>query len=99
MADFTKAGLDKGDIYKELEHTLVSAKMIYRTYSISVEDLTEEELKADLEEYTDQLNRVILPLVKRAEETKDSKLVNLAYELRYTYEKLLELIQQKLSTF
>ncbi|MEJ7621954.1 MAG: hypothetical protein WKI49_05545 [Aquificaceae bacterium] len=98
MGDFTKAGLDRGDLQKELEHVLISAKMLYRTYLAGIEDLTEEELSYDLIEYKDQLERVIIPLVKRAEAEGDVKLVDMAYEIRYTYEKLLELIQQKLKT-
>ncbi|WPM31740.1 hypothetical protein IAE16_07910 [Hydrogenobacter sp. T-2] len=98
MGDFTKAGLDRGDLQKELEHVLISAKMLYRTYLAGIEDLTEEELSYDLIEYKDQLERVIIPLVKRAEATRSKKLVDMAYEIRYTYEKLLELIQQKLKT-
>ncbi len=98
MGDFTKAGLDRGDLQKELEHVLISAKMLYRTYLAGIENLTEEELSYDLIEYKDQLERVIIPLVKRAEAEGDVKLVDMAYEIRYTYEKLLELIQQKLKT-
>ncbi len=98
MGDFTKAGLDRGDLQKELEHVLISAKMLYRTYLAGIEDLTEKELSYDLIEYKDQLERVIIPLVKRAEATRSKKLVDMAYEIRYTYEKLLELIQQKLKT-
>lgn len=98
MGDFTKAGLDRGDLQKELEHVLISAKMLYRTYLAGIEDLTEEELSYDLIEYKDQLEKVIIPLVKRAEATRSKKLVDMAYEIRYTYEKLLELIQQKLKT-
>ncbi|MEJ7554028.1 MAG: hypothetical protein WKI48_04710 [Aquificaceae bacterium] len=98
MGDFTKAGLDRGDLQKELEHVLISAKMLYRTYLAGIEDLTEEELSYDLIEYKDQLERKIIPLVKRAEAEGDVKLVDMAYEIRYTYEKLLELIQQKLKT-
>ncbi len=98
MGDFTKAGLDRGDLQKELEHVLISAKMLYRTYLAGIEDLTEEELSYDLIEYKDQLERKIIPLVKRAEAEGNIKLVDMAYEIRYTYEKLLELIQQKLKT-
>jgi len=98
MGDFTKAGLDRGDLQKELEHVLISAKMLYRTYLAGIEDLTEEELSYDLIEYKDQLERKIIPLVKRAEVEGNKKLVDMAYEIRYTYEKLLELIQQKLKT-
>ncbi len=98
MENFTKAGLDRGDLQKELEHVLISAKMLYRTYLAGIEDLTEEELSYDLIEYKDQLERVVIPLVKRAEVEGNKKLVDMAYEIRYTYEKLLELIQQKLKT-
>jgi len=96
MGDFTKAGLDKGDLEKELEHTLISAKMLYRTYLACIDDYTQEELKGDLEEYSYQLERVIMPLVKRAERTKETKLINMAYDIRYTYEKLIESIQDRL---
>lgn len=98
MADFTKAGLDKGDLEKELEHTLISAKMLYRSYLASFEDLTQGELMADLEEYKDQLNRSIMLLVKRAEASGIAKLVDMAYEIRYTYEKLINLIEGRLGT-
>lgn len=99
MGDFTKAGLDKGDIEKELEHTLISAKFLYRSYMIGIEDLTKEELISDLEEYKNQLQINIMPLVKRAEDTKNSKLVNMAYDIRYLYEKLIEAIQERLNNF
>ncbi len=96
MGDFTKAGLDKGDIEKELEHTLTSARMLYRTYLLTIEDYSSEELLADLKEYTHQLETSILPLVRRAEATKVPKLVDMAYEIRYTYEKIIEVIREHL---
>lgn len=97
MGDFTKAGKDKGDIEKELEHTLISAKELFRAYTMTIEDYTEEELLGDLHEYKDQLERFIMPLVRRAEETKDKKLVNMAYDIRYTYERLIKTIQEELN--
>lgn len=97
MADLNKAGLDRGDLEKELEHTLISARMLHRSYLATLEDLTEEELRHDLQEYKDQLERSILPLVKRAESTRQKRLIDLAYELRYTYEKILELIERRLN--
>lgn len=96
MGDFTKAGLDKGDIEKELKNTLLSAKMIYKTYLANIDDYVQEELSADLIEYTYQLEHIILPLVKRAEATKITKLIDMAYEIRYTYEKLIEAIRLNL---
>lgn len=99
MGDFTKAGLDRGDLEKELENTLIGARFIYQSYLANIDDLTEEELRQDLEEYKDQIKRSIISLVKRAEATRDKRLVNMAYEIRYTYEKLVEAIQERLSTF
>ncbi len=99
MGDFTKAGLDKGDIEKELEHVLISAKMLYRSYLATIEDLTAEELRYDLEEYRDQLKKNIMPLVGRAEATRNKKLINMAYEIRYLYEKIIESIEQRLNSF
>lgn len=96
MGDFTKAGLDKGDIEKELEHTLTSAKLFYRTYTVNIDDYTSEELSADIKEYQYQLENTVIPLVKRAEATKNSKLIDMAYEIRYTYEKLIYAIKLKL---
>ncbi|MFN4320227.1 MAG: hypothetical protein ACK4FY_07170 [Aquificaceae bacterium] len=99
MGDFTKAGLDKGDLEKELEHMLLSAKIIYKSYLATIEDLTAQELSYDLEEYKDQLKKTIMPLVGRAEATKNKKLINMAYEIRYLYEKLIESIEKKLNNF
>ncbi|MGC8852505.1 MAG: hypothetical protein ACP5P0_02750 [Hydrogenobacter sp.] len=96
MGDFTKAGLDKGDIEQELLHTLTSAKMLYKTYMISIDDYTSDELSADIREYQYQLENVVMPLVKRAEATKNSKLIDMAYEIRYIYEKLISAIKLKL---
>ncbi|MFN3976637.1 MAG: hypothetical protein ACK4LT_06205 [Aquificaceae bacterium] len=99
MGDFTKAGLDKGDLEKELEHMLLSAKIIYKSYLATIEDLTAQELSYDLEEYKDQLKKTIMPLVGRAEATKNKKLINMAYEIRYLYEKLIESIEKRLNNF
>ncbi|MCS7262632.1 MAG: hypothetical protein NZ560_04390 [Aquificaceae bacterium] len=98
MADLTRAGLDRGDLEKELEHTLVSVRMLHRSYTVIVEDLTQEELLHDLQEYKDQLERTVMPLVRRAESSQQKRLVDLAYELRYTYEKILRLIEERLDS-
>jgi len=99
MGDFTKAGLDKGDLEKELEHVFVSAKILYKSYLATIEDLTAEELGYDLGECKDQLKKTIMPLVGRAEATKNKKLINMAYEIRYLYEKLIESIEERLNSF
>ncbi|MDW8095523.1 MAG: hypothetical protein RMI51_01845 [Aquificaceae bacterium] len=98
MADFTKAGLDRGDLEKELENTLISARMLYRTYMVTIEELSKEELAHDLQEYTDQLNRFIMPLLKRAQATGDRKLVDMAYQIIQSYEGITEAIRKRLNT-
>ena len=97
MGDITKAGLDRGDLEKELEHTLVSIRMIYKTYLLTIEDYTREELMGDLEEYTLQLEGVVLPLVNRAKDTKISKLEELADSILDTYRQLIDAIKLRLS--
>jgi len=37
MADFTKAGSDRGDFEKQLKHHLISANFLYTSYMINIE--------------------------------------------------------------
>lgn len=74
MADFTKAGTDRGDLEKELNHILISTKITYHSYLANIDDLTKEELEFDLREYQRQLATSILPLVKKQREQKVQRL-------------------------
>ena len=97
MGDITKAGLDRGDLEKELEHTLISIRMIYKTYLLTIEDYTKEELMGDLEEYTIQLESSVLPLVNKAKDTGIPKLEELADSILDTYSWLIDAIKLRLS--
>lgn len=97
-ADFTKAGSDRGDFEKQLKHHLISANVMYQSYIHAMEDLTEEELKADLEEYMDKINIEIIPLIKMAESIGEQKLIDKAYEIKYVYNKLVDEIKAYLES-
>ncbi len=97
-ADFTKAGSDRGDFEKQLKHHLISANVMYQSYIHAMEDLTEEELKADLEEYMDKINIEIIPLIKMAESIGEQKLIDKAYEIKYIYNKLVDEIKAYLES-
>ena len=94
--DFTKAGKDRGDIEAELKNMIISAKVNYNAYITNIDDLSKEELESDLLEYTNQLSRYIIPVVKRAESTQDPKIIKMAHELRDLYEELMNAIKKKL---
>ncbi|WP_297890046.1 hypothetical protein [Sulfurihydrogenibium sp.] len=95
-ADFTKAGKDRGDIEAELKNMIISAKVNISAYLTNIEDLTKEELESDLTEYTNQLSRYIIPIVKRAESTGDVKLIKMAHELRELHENLMNQIKERI---
>ncbi len=61
MGDLTKAGSNRGDLERELEDTLLCAKITYQRYLLTIEDYTKEELKEDLEKYILQLDNFPFP--------------------------------------
>jgi hypothetical protein len=95
-ADFTKAGKDRGDIEAELKNMIISAKVNYTAYLANIDDLSKEELESDLLEYTNQLSRYIIPIIKRAESTGEQKLIKMAHELRELHENLMNQIKGKI---
>ncbi|MEZ0323325.1 MAG: hypothetical protein ABWJ98_03310 [Hydrogenothermaceae bacterium] len=96
MADFTKAGTDRGDLEKEINHILISTKITYHSYIVNLGDLTKEELESDLMEYQRQLVANILPVVKKAEATKIPKIIDMAYEIRHLMEDLISKIEERI---
>lgn len=95
-ADFTKAGKDRGDIEAELKNMIISTKVNFSAYLANIEDLTKQELESDLIEYTNQLSVYIIPMVKRAEATGDSKIIKMAQELRELHEELMNKIKERI---
>ena len=96
MADFTKAGSDKGDIEKQLKHLLISANLTYHSYIAVIEDLTKEELEGDLREYVEQYTLEILPMVKKVEAGENQNLIERANQIKQIYEKLIKTIKEKI---
>ncbi|RMD46224.1 MAG: hypothetical protein D6834_02855 [Aquificota bacterium] len=96
MADFTKAGSDRGDFEKQLKHHLISANYTFYSYMAAIDDLTEEELKADLEEYLDQISMEIIPLIKMAETLGEEKFIEKAYKIKDVYNNLIDEIKKRL---
>ncbi len=96
MADFTKAGSDKGDIEKQLKHLLISANLTYHSYIAVIEDLTKEELEGDLREYVEQYTLEILPMVKKVEAEENQNLIERANQIKQIYEKLIKTIKEKI---
>ncbi|MCX7760978.1 MAG: hypothetical protein N2Z81_07280 [Hydrogenothermaceae bacterium] len=96
MADFTKAGTDRGDLEKEINHILISTKITHHSYLVNIDSLSKEELEFDLMEYQRQLATNILPLIKKAESTKSPKIVDMAYEIRHLMEDLISKIEDRI---
>ncbi|MEN3034030.1 MAG: hypothetical protein ABDH18_03475 [Aquificaceae bacterium] len=97
MADFTKAGLDRGNIEQELKNTLTSIKMLIRACQATVDELTEEEIEYDLKQYELMHEREILPLLKRAKAEKTKSILELSKELESSFETLLKILRDKLN--
>ncbi len=96
MADFTKAGSDRNDFEKQLKHLLISANWNYLTYSDEIDNLTVDELKADLEEYLIQIETEIAPVIKKAEESGEEKLIEKAYKVKSVYDEIIGMIKKQI---
>lgn len=92
------AGSDKGNVEKELQHMVISAKFIKNGYEIDIEEFTREELLEDLNEFRNTLEGQIKPIVKRLEEdmSVSSKALLYARELLSLYEDLVFIIEERL---
>ncbi|WP_448583435.1 hypothetical protein [Thermocrinis sp.] len=99
MGDIEKAGLDRGNIEKELEHTLISVKMIYQGYKLTIEEYTKEELMGDLEEYSLQFEKIMTTLLSKAKNTKIPRLIEMAEQIEQYYTKLIETIRLRLMEY
>ncbi len=89
--------MDGFDLEVDLRRMLASAKLRLAGYEDVVEDLEKEELEHDLKEYREILEREVAPLVRRALLARDEKLLLLARQVEEVYERILELIKEKLA--
>lgn len=85
------------DLEVDLGRMLASARLRLAGYEDVVEDLEKEELEHDLKEYREILEREVAPVVRRALLARDEKLLLLARQIEEVYERILELIKEKLA--
>ena len=98
MADFRKAGTDRGDISKEARHLLISARIRREEYLNIIDELERDELEYDLLEYRTLYEREVIPLWERARSIGVESLVETADEIRSIYEEIISLIEERLSS-
>ncbi len=94
MADFTKAGMDKGDIEMQLRNLITSAKVTFQSYLASLDDLTCEELSHDYKTYLSDYKSVVKPKVAQALELEEENVKLLAYEYEKIYLEFLKLLEE-----
>ncbi len=87
----------RGDFEEELRQALTAARLRLEGYESVIEDLSREELEHDLREYREALEREVAPLVRRAILTRSDRLFDLAQRVRGTYERIIEMIEEKLA--
>lgn len=97
MADFRKAGLDRGDIRAELKNFLISAKIKREEYINIIDELEPEELEYDLQEYRTTFEREVKPLYETAMSIGVGSLIELAQEVKNVYDEIISMIEEKLS--
>ncbi len=96
MADFRKAGLDRGDLGAELKHHLISAKIKLEEYSSIIEDLEVDELEFDLLEHKGYFEKEIKPLCDQAMKIGVPSVVETAQELMKVYDQMFSLIEEEI---
>ena len=97
MADFRKAGLDRGDIKAELRNFLLSMRIRREEYRNIIDELEPEELEYDLKEYEEYFEKEIRPLYEKAHSIGVRSLVELAEEVKRVYEDITGMIRERLS--
>ena len=97
MADFRKAGLDRGDIRAELKNFLLSIRIRKEEYMNIIDELEPDELEYDLREYREYFEKQVKPLYEQAHAVGVKSLIELAEEVKGVYDEIIELIEKKLS--
>ncbi len=97
MADFRKAGLDRGDIRAELKNFLLSIRIRREEYLNIIDELEPDELEFDLREYEEYFQKEVKPLYEKAHSIGVKSLVELAEEVKEVYEDLMRIIREKLA--
>jgi len=90
------AGKDKGDLSKELEHLLISVKVLYKSYMIDIEDMDKEDIKYDYLEHKNNYENTIRPFLMKKDILMDKNLCEKAEQISKTYEEFLDTLAKKM---
>ncbi len=97
MADYRKAGTDRGDIRSELKNHLLSIRIRKEEYLSIIDELEKDELEFDLKEYREYFEKEVKPLCEQAMSIGVESLVKLAQEVKRHYEEVMSLIEDRIS--
>ena len=90
------AGTDKGDLSKELEHLLISVKILYKSYIIDIDAMEKEELKYDYLEHKSNYENSIRPFLIKKDILMDKNLCEKAEQISKIYEEFLDMLASKI---
>ncbi|WP_459893066.1 hypothetical protein [Hydrogenobaculum acidophilum] len=93
------AGKDKGNLEKELENILISVKVLYKGYMVDIDSMDKDDIMYDYEEHKHTYENVIRPFLSKKEILADKKLCEKANSISELYEKFLDTLEKRLSTF
>ncbi len=90
------AGKDKGNLEKELEHILISVKILYKGYMMDIDNMDKEDIKYDYEEHKHTYENIIRPFLSKKEVLADKILCEKANSISTLYEEFLDTLSRKL---
>lgn len=90
------AGKDKGDLSKELEHLLISVRVLYKSYMIDIENMDKEDIKYDYLEHKNNYENTIRPFLMKKDILMDKNLCEKADQISKTYEEFLDTLAKKI---
>ncbi|NPB07635.1 MAG: hypothetical protein GXN96_01750 [Aquificae bacterium] len=90
------AGKDKGNLPMEINNLLISARLRKMEYEAIVGELELDELKYDLFQYRELLEKEIMPYVERAKSSGNQELLGKAEEVKSIYEEIIDMITARI---
>ncbi len=90
------AGKDKGNLDQELEHLLISVKVLYKGYMVDIDNMDKEDLQYDYLEHKNHYENVLRPFLMKKDILMDKKLCEKANEISKLYEEFLDTLAKRL---
>lgn len=91
------AGKDKGDLSKELDHILISVKLLYEGYLLDIDTMDKQDIKYDYEEHKHTYEKILRPFLMKKDILMDKKLCEKANNISKIYEEFLSTLEQRIS--